>query len=379
MAENSSADKSEQATEHKLRKARQEGQVARSRDLATAVGLIATLGVTAWMLPSYVERFRRIFVLGFADATGQGTLENLWSGVWVQTGGLLALMVTPLFITPVLVALASAIPGGWVFSPKSLAPKSTRMSPKTNLGKLFGAKHHGDLLMSVLKAVAVASVVAWFSSANRARFLALQGLPLNESLHAGLLLMAEGIAAVGSTFIILALVDVPLQRLLFLRQQRMSKQEVKEEMKGMEGRPEVKQRMRQIQRQMARRSIRTAVPTADAVIVNPEHYAVAIRYDAARAQAPYVVAKGVDESALYIREVARQHGVEVLSIPPLARAVYHTSQVNQQIPAALYGAVARTLHHVLQIRAFRNGERSQPPDPPTDIEVPRHLSENQSA
>jgi flagellar biosynthetic protein FlhB len=155
----------------------------------------------------------------------------------------------------------------------------------------------------------------------------------------------------------------------------MSKQEVKEEHKSSEGRPEVRQRIRQLQQQLARRSVRKTVPNADVVIVNPEHYAVALKYDTKRAEAPYVVAKGVDEMALYIRRVAHEHKIETLSLPPLARAIYNTSQVQQQIPAQLYQAVSQVLNYVLQLNAFRDGRRQAPPRFPNEVAVPSHLSE----
>jgi flagellar biosynthetic protein FlhB len=188
-------------------------------------------------------------------------------------------------------------------------------------------------------------------------------------------LLVDGVMAMCAVFIAFALIDVPAQAFFFARGQRMSKQEVKEEHKSNEGRPEVKQRIRQLQRQMARRGVRKTVPTADVVIVNPEHYAVALKYDEHRAEAPYVVAKGVDEMALYIREVAAEHGIETVPLPPLARAIYNTSQVQQQIPMALYKAVAQVLTYVLQIQAFRKGRYPAEPQLPTGLAVPAHLSE----
>ena len=194
-------------------------------------------------------------------------------------------------------------------------------------------------------------------------------------MREGIALFLSGVMSIVVIFVILALIDVPLQRFFFLRSQRMSKQEVKEEHKSNEGRPEVKSRIRQIQQQLARRSVRSTVPKADAVIVNPEHYAVAVRYDTQRAEAPFVLAKGVDEMAFYIREIALRHQVEVVSVPPLARAVYHTSQVNQQIPAVLYRSVAQVLHYVLQIKAFRQGQRPVRPEIPRALDIPTELSD----
>jgi flagellar biosynthesis protein FlhB len=375
MAESSSADKSEQATDQKLRRVREEGQVPRSRDLATAVGLVATIQVTSWMMPSHLDRFRTLLLRGFADASGVGSLDNAWSTVWFDAWLLLLALVTPLAITPLLVFVTSLMPGGWLFSTSNWQPKFSRMNPQSNLGRLFTGKHYAEFGMSLLKATTVGLVVYLFCDASIPRFVSLAAMPLDQAVNSGVALFMEGVMAVVTVFVVLALLDAPLQRFLFLLGQKMSKQEVKEEHKSSEGRPEVRQRIRQIQRQLSQRSIRKAVPDADAVIVNPEHYAVAVRYNASKAEAPYVVAKGIDEMALYIREVARRHKVEIVHLPPLARAIYHTSQVNQQIPATLYRAVAQTLHYVFQIKAFRNGERASAPSLPTDHDVPAHLSD----
>ena len=377
MADNSSGDKSEKATDHKLRKTREQGQVARSRDLATAVGLVATLQVTALFMPEYLRKFQDLFIRGFADTSGAGALDNMLGSVWTDAAWLFVQMLMPLFITPLLVGVASLFPGGWLLSAANLRPKFSRLSPKQNLSKFFKGKHYGDLGMSVLKAMAVGAVVYGFCKSNMANFTALPGMTLDLAVREGVDLFLSGVMSIVVIFIILAIVDVPLQKFFFMQGQRMSKQDIKEEHKSNEGRPEIKQRMRQIQRQLSRRSIRTAVPTADAVIVNPEHYAVAVRYDTQRAEAPFVVAKGVDEMAMYIREIAQRHQVEVVSAPPLARAIYHTSQVNQQIPAALYRSIAQVLHYVLQIQAFRSGTRPTRPDLPRVNDVPTAMSDPQ--
>lgn len=375
MAESGSGDKSEKASDHKLRKTREQGQVARSRDLATAVGLVATLQVLAMFMPDYLRKFQNLFVRGFADTSGAGALDNMLGSVWTEAGWLFAQMVLPLFITPILVAVASLFPGGWLLSAQALQPKFSRLSPKQNLSKFFKAKHYGDLGMSILKVVAVASVVYAFSKANIRYFTALPSMTLDLAVREGMSMFSSGVMSIVVIFIILALIDVPLQKFFFMQGQRMSKREVKDEHKSNEGRPEVKNRMRQIQRQLARRSVRATVPQADAIIINPEHYAVAVRYDNQRAEAPYVIAKGIDEMAFYIREIATRHQIEIVSSPPLARAVYHTSQVNQQIPTALYRSVAQVLHYVLQIKAFRQGQRPHRPAMPRDLDVPSELSD----
>jgi flagellar biosynthetic protein FlhB len=188
-------------------------------------------------------------------------------------------------------------------------------------------------------------------------------------------MMFDGLMALVAVFVIFAVLDVPIQAFQFAKNQRMSKQDQKEEHKQNEGKPEVRQRIRQLQRQLAQRNVNKTVPTADVVIVNPEHYAVALKYDTGRAEAPFVVAKGVDEMALYIKSVAAKHKIETVSLPPLARAIYNTSQVQQQIPAQLYQAVSQVLNYVLQLNAFRDGRRQAPPRFPVDVAVPSHLSE----
>ena len=371
----SSGDKSEKASAQKLRKSREQGQVARSRDLATAVGLIATLQVTTLLMPEYLRKFQGLFIQGFADTSGAGALDNMLGSVWTDAAWLFVQMVIPLFITPIMVGVASLFPGGWLLSVQNLQPKFSRLSPGKNLSKFFKAKHYSDLGMSILKAIAVGVVVYGYCKNNMGLFAALPGMTLDLAVREGMALFLSGVMTIVVVFVLLAIIDAPLQKFFFLQGQRMSKQEVKQEHKSSEGSPEVKNRMRQIQRQFSRRSVRQTVPGADAVIVNPDHYAVAVRYDLKRAQAPFVVAKGVDEMAFYIREIARKHNVEVVSAPPLARAIYHTSQVNQQIPAALYRSIAQVLHYVLQIQAFRTGQRPSQPELPSTMDVPASMSD----
>ncbi len=377
MAENrnDTGDKTEKPTAQKLRKTREQGQVVRSRDLATAVGILVTLRVFVLLVPEYLEDFRRLFHQGFALLGSEGALENVWSATFALASVLLLKMIAPLLVVPLASVLGGLVPGGWVLSSKNLRPKLERLSPARNLGKLFSARHAFEVAIAVGKAAAVGAVLWHVTRTGVAGFVHLQNLHFVEALAAGAGLMLDGVMAMCVVFIVFAFIDVPAQSFFFLKGQRMSKQDVKEEHKRNEGRPEIKQRVRQLQRQMARRGVRKSVPTADVVIVNPEHYAVALRYDEQRAEAPYVVAKGVDEMALYIREVAAEHGVETVPLPPLARAIYHTSQVHQQIPMALYHAVAQVLTYVLQIKAFRGGRRTAEPSLPTHLGVPRHLSE----
>lgn len=378
MADSSSGDKTEKPSAQKLKKARDEGQVARSRDLATAVGILISLKVFMLMLPGYLDDMRHLFRLVFVPLGEAGAMENALSTVFSAAMLLLVHMVLPLLAVPLAIIIAGAIPGGIVASGKNLAPKFSRLNPLTNLGNLFKQKHWVGFLTSAAKAIVLGIVLWHVSNGSIKGYIELQRMPLDDAIGAGGTLVFDALMALVAVFVIFALIDVPVQSFLFMRNQRMSKQDIKEEHKSSEGRPEIKQRIRQLQNQLAQRSVRKSVPTADVVIVNPEHYAVALKYDVDRAEAPFVVAKGVDEMALFIRRVAVEHGLEVVELPPLARAIYHTSQVQQQIPAPLYQAVSQVLNYVLQLNAFRAGRRQAPPRFPNEVVVPPHLSEAQA-
>ena len=378
MADSSSGDKTEKPSAQKLKKARDEGQVARSRDLATAVGILISLKVFMLMLPGYLDDMRHLFRLVFVPLGEAGDMENAMSTVFSSALLLIVHMVLPLLAVPLAIIIAGAIPGGIVASGKNLAPKFSRLNPLTNLGNLFKQKHWVGFLTSAAKAIVLGIVLWHVSNGSIKGYIELQRMPLDDAIGAGGTLVFDALMALVAVFILFALIDVPVQSFLFMRNQRMSKQDIKEEHKSSEGRPEIKQRIRQLQNQLAQRSVRKSVPTADVVIVNPEHYAVALKYDVDRAEAPFVVAKGVDEMALFIRRVAAEHGLEVVELPPLARAIYHTSQVQQQIPAPLYQAVSQVLNYVLQLNAFRAGRRQAPPRFPNEVVVPPHLSEAQA-
>lgn len=378
MAEPGQGDRTEKPTRQKLRQARREGEVARSREIAMAVGMVAGLYVFGRLLPGYLEDFHTLFQLAFLIPIGEANLTPALSSVVAQAGWLVIKMILPLLLIPAAVLAAALVPGGWLWSTRHWAVRFKRMSPAANLGQLFGARHTGTVFVAWAKAI-VLSLVLWQLSADAlGGYEALQRMPLGTALQSAAGRMFDGLLALLTVLIAFALLDVPMQAFLFMRRQRMSRQELKEEMKSTEGRPEVRRRVRELQQRLARRGVRQAVPQADVVVVNPTHYAVALKYDAGRAEAPFVLAKGVDETALYIREVAVEHGIEVLTLPPLARALYHTSQVQQQIPAVLYQAVSQVLHYVLQLQAFRAGRRVASPRIPAHLVVPPGLDRSQA-
>ncbi|MCQ4143781.1 flagellar type III secretion system protein FlhB [Vogesella sp. AC12] len=374
MAEAHNGDKTEKASPHKLREARKQGQVPRSKDVATAVGIVVAVWLSFWQMPDWLADFRRLFALAFASLGGRGTLENVWSMLFAGSLTLLVKMLLPLLVIPLLIVVFSMLPGGWIFVGQHFFPQLKRLNPLSHLGRVVSAKHASEVGKSILKALLLGGVLYGVALSAMQDFFALQDLPLDEALAAAGARLLQALLALAAVFVLFAVIDLPLQWLLFQREQRMSKQDLKDEYKKTEGSPQIKQRIRQVQQQLAQRGLRKSVPTADVIIVNPTHYAVALKYDEDRAEAPFIIAKGVDEMALCIGRIAAEHDIAVLTIPPLARAVYHTTQVNQQIPAPLYRAVAQVLTYVLQLKAFRSGKRRLRPTLPDDLPVPAHLA-----
>lgn len=361
MSEQSSGqEKTEEASAHKLKKSKDDGQVARSKDLSTTISLIATLFILKFSAGLFLEGLSDSFRLSYIQfghsEIGLDDLDTLLGYNMLVFIKLLA----PLLLTSLLVVVLSLVPGGWVFSAKNFAPKFSKLNPITGLGRIFSAQNWSELLKSVLKVLVLLGVGYVLVRAALPDLIALQRSSVLEAVSAAFDLTFNLTLCLMLIFVVFSFIDIPLQRYFFLKKLRMTKQERKEEHKNQEGRPEVKARIKQLQRQMLQRQISKVIKNADVVIVNPTHYAVALKYDTLKAAAPFVLAKGVDETALYMRQMAAKHSLEVVEIPPLARAIYFTTQINQQIPAPLYTAVAHVLTYILQLKAWRQGRRSKP-------------------
>ncbi|WP_152219186.1 flagellar biosynthesis protein FlhB [Pseudomonas sp. SCB32] len=361
MADQHSAqEKTEEASQQKLKKSRKDGQVSRSKDLSTTLSLLGTLIALKVCVLHFYDGLKEGFALSFIDLRhSEIGLDDLP----LVLGHHIVLFITtllPLLVTPLLVVLFSMIPGGWIFSSKNFMPKLSKLNPITGLGRIFSMQNWTELAKSLLKIAVLIAVALYQLHAALPGLLALQRGDVQGSIGAAFGTFYDITLSLLVVFILFSLIDIPIQYFFFKKKLRMTKQERKEEHKNQEGRPEVKARIRQLQRQLVQRQINKVIKTADVVIVNPVHFAVALRYDPKKAQAPYVVAKGLDETALYIRKMAKAHDLEVLELPPLARAIYATTQVNQQIPAQLYKAVAHVLTYILQLKAWRSGRRERP-------------------
>lgn len=376
MSADSDVEKTEPASEQRLTKAREEGQVARSRELNTCFLLLAGAG-TLWATGMFiyerlVQVMRSSMLVEWGPKNDLGDSREMAHAI-VQgfATGLLAL--APLFLVLMVVAvLSSVLLGGLVFSSQALQPKFSRLNPIAGIGRLFSAQTWVELFKTLGKAVLIGTVGVMAIRAYLPEMLNLSNLYLSDGLAKGMEIVAMiCIAIMGSLFFI-ALIDVPWQMFSHAKKLRMSKDELKREHKESDGDPHVKGRIRQQQREMARRRMMSDVPRADVVITNPTHYAVAIHYDQSGSGAPVVLAKGRGAIAVKIKALAVEHRVAMLEAPPLARALYANTEAGQQIPQALYTAVAQVLAWVFQLRNHHEG-RGFMPDRPENLPVPSEL------
>ncbi|MGE0081066.1 MAG: flagellar biosynthesis protein FlhB [Thiohalomonadaceae bacterium] len=351
MAENDGQERTEQPTPKRLQEAREKGQVPRSRELSTAATLLAGAGafliIGEPMMRSLMGLMAGGLTLSREDVFDTAVMAtrlagSLIDGVW---------LAAPLFLLSIVAALAAAVAlGGWSFSSEALSFKPEKLDPVKGLGRVFSWRGVVEMLKGLAKFVVVATVAVLFLQIQGPRFLGLGAEPLMQGLaHTGNL-VGWAFLSVSAAMLLVVAVDVPFQLWDHNRQLKMTKQEIKEEFKQTEGSPDVKARQRRIQMQMAQRRMMEEVPKADVVITNPTHYAVALRYDAREMNAPVVVAKGADLLAARIRTIASENDVPILSAPPLARSLYHTTELGDPIPAGLYRAVAQVLAYVYHLR-----------------------------
>ena len=361
------------ATERKIRKARAEGQVARSRDLShlAAIGAgaallaVATPELMAW-LGAKMAAGLRFDARQLADAQFMPQrLASLGLPALLLISGVGALLLGA-------AVASSVLSGGWNFTLKALQPKFDKVDPLAGLGRMFSGEQLLNTLKSCLLALILGAIGVAYLAKNLPRFSEAMTLPLPAALgHAGSVVLG-GVLLLVLALALFAIVDVPLQRYQLAERLKMSTQEMKQERREVEGSAEIKSRQRSRMRELAHRRMLAAVPTADLVVMNPTHFAVALKYQEGLMSAPQVVAKGKDLMALRIRDAAQGAKVPVLQAAPLARALYAHAELDAPVPAALFGAVAQVLAHVYQLRAHLLGKGALPPPLP-ELKVPPEL------
>jgi flagellar biosynthetic protein FlhB len=358
------------ASQRKIQKARSEGQVARSRDLGHLAALGAGGALLVALAPQLIGWLGEL--LGGGLKFDAALLAQPGSMGDRLTGLTLKMLVTVLPFGAVIAAVgvaASLLSGGWNFTLQPIQPNFGKLNPLSGLGRMWSRQSLVGTLKACLLAVVLGIIGALYLQAQLPQFTALIALPLPAALVASGGLIQGGMVMLLLALGVFALVDVPLQRQMMLRQLRMSVEEAKKEHKDVEGNTEVKGKIKAKMREFANRRMLAAVPRADLVVMNPTHFAVALKYDDATMGAPRVVAKGADLMALRIRDAANDNKVPVLQAPPLARALYKHAEVDQEIPAALFGAVAQVLAWVYQLRAAMAAGRPMTSALPV-IEIP---------
>ncbi len=375
MADQDAQDRNLPASAKKIEKSRAEGQLPRSRDLPHFAMMVAGAAVLMVGGPMISDALQNM--LGFAlrfDARMLAQPDFMAERLWDLSLRFLMLML-PISLFLMMVGVASNIAsGGWNWTLKPLTPKFSNLNPLTGLGRLVSGQGVGQALKAVGLALVLGAIGALVLRDRMTTFVSIMSVPLPAALaYAGQQLMG-GLALLGIALALFAAIDVPLQQQLYMRRMRMTREEVKQEMKESEGNQEIKAKIRQKMREASRRRMLAAVPSADLIVMNPTHYAVALKYDEAKMAAPRVVAKGADLLAMKIRDLATESKVPVLQSPVLARALYAHAEVDREIPVELFSAVAQVLAYVYQLKAAIKNRSAKPemPNPPVPPELDPH-------
>ncbi len=376
MAESESGqDKTEEPTEKRKRDAREKGEIARSKELNTvAVTLAGAGGILAfggYLAETLLEMMRMNFSL-----TREIIVDERSMGAFLLTSGKMAIWaVQPILILLFVISfVAPNVLGGFVFSGSLLQPKFSRMNPLSGIKRMFSMHALTELLKALAKFFVILVVAVAVLASDRPALLSIANEPLEQAIIHSLQVVGWSALWMSAGLLLIAAADAPFQLWQTHKKMKMTKQEVRDEYKDSEGKPEVKQRIRQLQREVSQRRMMAAVPQADVIITNPTHYAVALQYDPENGNsAPLLLAKGSDFMALKIREIGAEHKIQILESAALARAIYYSTEVEHEIPAGLYLAVAQVLAYVFQIRQYHAGKGKRPDPLKNDLPIPPDL------
>ncbi|UVM71011.1 flagellar biosynthesis protein FlhB [Pseudomonas alvandae] len=374
MAESESGqDKTEDPTEKRKKESREKGEIARSKELNTLAIMLAGAGglliYGGGLALDLLEIMRLNFSLPREVLLSPGAMAQYL----LHSGKIAIVAVQPVLIFLLLAAFLGPISlGGWLFSGKTMAPKFSRMNPASGLKRMFSTTALMELLKALGKFFLVLFVALTVLQADIDDLLRIAHEPLEQAIIHSVQLVGWSTLWMACGLILIAAIDVPIQLYQSKQKLMMTKQEIRDEYKDQEGKPEVKQRIRQLQREVSQRRMMAAIPDADVVITNPTHYAVALKYDPDKGNAPVLLAKGSDFLALKIREIAVANEVMLLESPALARSIYYSTELDQEIPGGLYLAVAQVLAYVYQIRQHRAGKGNRP-EPLKDLPIPPDL------
>lgn len=371
--QDSSAEKTQDPTPKRLEKAREDGDTVRSKELNTLAillaGSAALLMFGGFMIQALAGLMAHNFVLEREQVFDTSAMLSHLNVSAMR--GLSALL--PVFGVLLVAAILGPIGlGGWNMSMKAVMPKASRMNPMSGLKRMFGPKALMELAKAAAKVVVVAAIALVIMAFNWQRILGIMSEPMLPAMGHALVILGWSVLAMSCAMILITIVDIPFQIHSHKEKLRMTFQQVKDEMKDTEGKPEVKQKIRQLQYQMAQNKMLSGLPEADVIVTNPQHYAVALKYKQGASTAPVMIGKGIDFMALRIREVAGLHDIPIVESPMLARAIYYNTDLDEEIPEGLYKAVAQVLAYVFQLRQYKhNGGRR--PVLADDLPVPEDL------
>lgn len=367
-------EKTEEPTSKKKSDAAKKGQIARSRDLGTAFVLIfSAISILMWgadVAVALTQIMRRTFTLSRDEAFDETKMFSIWGELSPELVGPLALIF---FVILFAAFVGNSLLGGFNWSVEAMMPKASKMSPIKGFTRMFGPKAAVELAKSLLKFFVVAGVsyyilYIFFEDIMR---LSIETVPIN--IIDAVELLAWVFLSISLSMLIISAVDAPYQAYSHNKELKMTKQEVKDEYKDSEGNPEIKGRIRRVQREMSQRRMMADVPTADVVVTNPTHYSVALKYDQESCPTPTVIAKGVDQMALHIRTIAKEHEVPILESPMLARSLYHVTEVGDEVPEQLFVAVAQVLAYVYQLDQFKKRKGKRPTKLPRNLPIPPEM------
>lgn len=374
MAESDGQERTEDATPRRLQQAREKGQVARSKELASVsvlvIGAIALMWFGESLARALYTLMGRLFDLSRDEIFDLPKLFDIALGSMGNLLGPLLLILVVLFIAAL---IGAAGIGGISFSVEAAMPKWSKMNPLSGLKRMVGLQSWVELLKSILKVTLVSGVAFYLIDAAQEDLFQLSMDVYPQNIFHALDILLNFVLLISCSLLIVVAIDIPFQIWQHANQLKMTKQEVKDEYKETEGKPEVKGRIRMLQREAAQRRMMSEVPQADVIVTNPEHFSVALRYKQDTDKAPIVVAKGTDHMALKIREIAREHDIYAIPAPPLARALYHSTELEQEIPDGLFTAVAQVLAYVFQLKQYRKRGGQRPHFKASDLPIPPDL------
>ena len=374
MAEDTGQERTEQPTPRRIQQAREKGQVPTSRELNTMLMMLIA-GATIMLIgPGIVDDFLDMF-RRFLNISRENIFDTTSMPVILESAIIDALItLSPFFTLMVLAAVAGPLMmGGVTFSTQALSFKWDKLNPVTGMGRVFSKKGLVELIKALVKFLIIGATAILFLYTKMDVYLGLGSEPLVQALPHMAKLLTWSFLAIASVLVFIALIDVPFQIYDYTQQLKMTFQEIRDENKDTEGNPDVRGRVKRVQREMAQRRMMAEVPKADVIITNPEHYSVAIKYEQSSMAAPVVVAKGVDIIAMQIRTIAREHEIPILQAPPLARALHHTTEIDAEIPAALYLAVAQVLAYIFKLRTDPRWNKRKKEHELNDLPIPEDM------